>query len=62
MTEQTKRFLIEIAQLEIELLSGMLGPIQTSHAILKHDNRVRALIDIYGKEQYEQFRTELRNV
>ena len=60
MTEHTERYLMDIIEIEKELLSGMLGGIAHCHALIRLDNRKKALIGIHGEEKYSEMLEELK--
>ena len=58
MNDITKKFMRQIIILQNQIVMGSLPPIQCSRAILLIDNYRKALIDVYGEEEYEKMRSE----
>ena len=61
MNEITEKFIRKIFECEHRILFPK-SQIDLSQAIILKDNFTKALIDVYGEEQYLQFREELTNV
>ena len=60
MNEITENFLRQIIILQNKIMMGSMGPVASSRAILLIDNYEKALIDVYGRSEYENMRNEFK--